>query len=286
MTFQIKETAVTAHDMSRPLEVLLVGCGNMGYALVAGWLSGGRGIEVHVVEPVEALRQRAAALGAGTSPDIASLPASLAPAAVILAVKPQQVATVLSACRRFTDAGAFVLSVAAGVGLEAMETVLGHDAAIIRCMPNTPAAIGAGMLVCVANAKVSEAARTTAARLLAAGGLVRFVEDESLMDAVTAVSGSGPAYVFHFIDCLEKAGIAAGLPAPLARELALQTVHGAGRLARESGSDPATLRQQVTSPNGTTAAALAQLMGEAGIDPIVERTVSAARWRSIELGRA
>lgn len=267
------------------IEVLLVGCGNMGHALAAGWLSGEAAVRLHVVEPVAALRERAAAIGAAAHATLDEVPEGVLPDVVLLAVKPQQMAGVLPACRRFVRPGACVLSVAAGISLATLQAGLGEEAALIRCMPNTPAAIGAGMLVCVANDRATAADRAAAEQLLSAGGRVRFLDDEALMDAVTAVSGSGPAYVFHVIDCLEKAGVAEGLPAELARDLALQTVYGAGRLARESVADPATLRVQVTSPNGTTAAALAELMGADGVDPVIARAVAAARRRSIELGR-
>ncbi|QIB34960.1 pyrroline-5-carboxylate reductase [Ancylobacter pratisalsi] len=266
------------------VHVLLIGCGNMGYALVVGWRTGSDGIDVHVIEPSAPLRERAAAAGATTSAGLIDVSAPPTPDVVILAVKPEQMNTVLPDARRFVESGALVISVAAGVGLGFMEAALGTRASLIRCMPNTPAAIGAGMMVCVANGQASPDQRELAQRLLSATGRVRFIEDEALMDAVTAVSGSGPAYIFHVIDCLERAGIAEGLPGDLARDLALQTVYGAGRLAREGDTDPATLRRQVTSPNGTTAAALAELMGDAGVDPIVARAVSAARRRSSELG--
>ncbi|WP_421699077.1 pyrroline-5-carboxylate reductase [Ancylobacter sp.] len=266
------------------VDVLLIGCGNMGHAMAAGWLTDSGVIAVRVIEPTESLRRRAAAIGAIACASIEQISTSPTPAVVVLAVKPQQMDTVLSEVRRFAEAGALVLSVAAGVGLRRMEASLGPGAAVIRCMPNTPAAIGAGMMVCGPNRWVSNDQRALAQRLLSVSGRVCFIDDEALMDAVTAVSGSGPAYVFHVIDCLERAGIAEGLPGDLARELALQTVYGAGRLAREGDTDPATLRQQVTSPNGTTAAALAELMGPSGVDPVIGRAVHAARRRSAELG--
>ena len=266
------------------VQVLLIGCGNMGYALTVGWLTGAEAFDVHVVEPAATLRDRAAAAGALTSAELTAVATLPSPQVVVLAVKPQQMDTVLSDIRRFADNGTLVISVAAGVALGRMETALGANASLIRCMPNTPAAIGVGMMVCVANTRTSPDQRALAQRLLGATGRVRFIEDEALMDAVTAVSGSGPAYVFHVIDCLERAGIAEGLPSDLARELALQTVYGAGRLAREGNTDPATLRGQVTSPNGTTAAALAELMGPSGVDPVIGRAVHAARRRSAELG--
>ncbi|MEM8755806.1 MAG: pyrroline-5-carboxylate reductase, partial [Pseudomonadota bacterium] len=156
---------------------------------------------------------------------------------------------------------------------------------IVRCMPNTPAAIGAGMMVCYATDGVTEGARALAEALLAASGEVAWIEDEGSMDAVTAVSGSGPAYVFHLIETLAAAGAEVGLPADLAARLALQTVMGAGRLAAESGIDAAELRRQVTSPGGTTAAALGVLMRENGLQPLMTEAVTAARDRGRELGR-
>jgi pyrroline-5-carboxylate reductase len=161
---------------------------------------------------------------------------------------------------------------------------LGAETPIIRCMPNTPAAIGKGMLVYCRNAQVSAECEAFVRALLTASGRVARVEDEALIDAVTAVSGSGPAYVFHFIECLTDAGVAAGLPPDIAAELAMQTVMGAGALAAQSADTPAKLREQVTSPNGTTAAALAVLMQDGRMKNLVGEAVEAARQRSVELG--
>jgi pyrroline-5-carboxylate reductase len=153
----------------------------------------------------------------------------------------------------------------------------------MRCMPNTPAAIGKGMMVLYSNRLVSNATKTLVADLLSASGEVATIDDESLMDAVTAVSGSGPAYIFHFIEALTTAAQKAGLPANTAKLLAMQTVYGAASLAAESSEEPGVLRQQVTSPNGTTAAALAVLMGEDRLTKLLTEAVDAARLRSIEL---
>jgi pyrroline-5-carboxylate reductase len=153
-------------------------------------------------------------------------------------------------------------------------------------MPNTPAAIGAGMMVCCANDRVDRAARERATALLAASGVVDWIGDEALMDAVTAVSGSGPAYVFHFIECLTAAGVAVGLPEPVAARMAMQTVMGAGRLAAEADDPPGRLREQVTSPGGTTAAALAVLMTDGRMQRLVTEAVTAARDRGAELARS
>lgn len=264
--------------------VLLVGCGNMGRAMLAGWLKAIPSLKAHVVEPTDALREQAASLGAKAVAAAADLPADLKPDLVVLAVKPQVMASVLGDYAGYSSA-TFV-SVAAGTTVATLKSGLGEGAPIIRCMPNTPAAIGAGMMVCYPTPEVNEAAKTLTDTLLAASGAVAWIDDEKLMDAVTAVSGSGPAYVFHLIETMAEAGVTAGLPAELAGQLAMQTVMGAGKLAAESGVEPGTLRQQVTSPNGTTAAALEVLMGEGGFGPLLTRAVEAARARGEELGRS
>jgi pyrroline-5-carboxylate reductase len=166
-----------------------------------------------------------------------------------------------------------------------MAEILGDRAAIIRCMPNTPAAIGKGMMVTFANPRVNEETKAFVGELLASSGAVAEIASEDLMDAVTAVSGSGPAYIFHFIESLTAAGKAAGLPEETAKLLAMQTVYGAACLAKESDEEPGRLREQVTSPNGTTAAALAVLMGEEKLTRLVTEAVEAARVRSVELGK-
>jgi pyrroline-5-carboxylate reductase len=265
--------------------VILVGCGNMGYAMLAGWVKSGRlaASDVMVVEPADALRERAAQLGVTVLASAAELSDDVAPRLVMFAVKPQVILDVAPAYGRF--GGTTFLSVAAGTPIAAFERALGERAAIIRCMPNTPAAIGKGMMAVVANGNVDRATLDFVRELLAVSGEVVDLDDEALMDAVTAVSGSGPAYVFHFIECLADAAIAAGLPEKAARLLAMQTVYGAASLAAESREDPAELRRQVTSPNGTTAAALSVLMGEDRLRKLVGEAVEAARVRSIELGQ-
>jgi pyrroline-5-carboxylate reductase len=269
-----------------PANVVLVGCGNMGYAMLSGWLKSEKLVagEACVVEPNEELRKRAAKLGAFAVADAHGLPAGLSPNIVVFAVKPQVMRDVVPAYRRFVDETTFV-SIAAGTGIAVFEELLGKSAGIIRCMPNTPAAIGKGMMVVVANANATAEAKAFVADLLSASGEVATVEDEKLMDAVTAVSGSGPAYVFHFIEALTAAAEKAGLPTETARLLAMQTVYGAACLAAESREGPGVLRQQVTSPKGTTAAALEVLMGEDGLTKLLTRAVEAARLRSIELGK-
>ncbi|MFC4624553.1 pyrroline-5-carboxylate reductase [Daeguia caeni] len=267
-------------------KVILVGCGNMGFAMLQGWLASAmlKADNVHVVEPNAALQDRAAALGVHVHADTEALDAALAPRLVIIAVKPQVMNAVLPAYKRFAPNATFV-SVAAGIPVALYEKILGENAPIIRCMPNTPAAIGKGMLVTYKNGNVSGETEAFVARLLETSGKVASVDDEALMDAVTAVSGSGPAYVFHFIEALTDAGVSAGLPRETAALLAMQTVMGAGALAAQSSETPARLREQVTSPNGTTAAALAVLMGEDRLKKLVAEAVEAARARSVELGR-
>lgn len=267
-------------------KLVLVGCGNMGYAMLAGWCGAGSVAagDVTVVEPSQALRERAAALGvtAVAGPD------EIAPGAtadiVVFAVKPQMIGEVIDAYRRFANTASAFVSIIAGTRIAFFEDRLGSDVPVIRCMPNTPAAIGKGMMVTIANTHVNADTAATVARMLAASGEVAAIENEDLMDAVTAVSGSGPAYVFHFIECLTAAGVEAGLPADIAAKLAGQTVYGAASLAYQSGEEPGRLREQVTSPNGTTAAALAVLMGEDRLKTLVSEAVDAARRRSIELG--
>lgn len=263
--------------------IVLVGCGNMGRAMLEGWIAAGkaRAVDIHVVEPAEALRAKAAALGCHVHSVADTLPPALSPAIVLFAVKPQVMRDVVPAYDRFKSPGTTFVSIAAGTPIAVFEELLGGDASVIRSMPNTPAAIGKGMIVSVANAHVTADARALVTALFSANGVAAEVDDEDLIDAVTAVSGSGPAYVFHFIEALTQAAEKAGLPAELSRTLASQTVYGAACLAAESPESPETLRKQVTSPNGTTQAGLEVLMK--GLSPLLEDTVAAAKRRSIEL---
>lgn len=267
------------------MRIVMAGCGNMGFAMLAAWMGEGmiaRG-DALVVEPNEALRVRAAGIGATVFATASDIPAETAADLVVLAVKPQVMGDVAPQYRRFTEKGAAALSIAAGTKIAFFESIYGANAAIIRCMPNTPAAIGAGMMVLCPNARVKADTMDAVRALLACNGEVADVADETLMDPVTAVSGSGPAYVFHFIECLTAAAEKTGLTADVAALLARQTVLGAAMLAARSSETPATLRQQVTSPNGTTAAALAVMMGEARMEKLVTEAVEAARARSVEL---
>ncbi|MDE2230027.1 MAG: pyrroline-5-carboxylate reductase [Alphaproteobacteria bacterium] len=265
----------------RPAAVLLVGCGKMGGALLDGWIKARVGGPWHVVEPSPRRRIRSARYYA--APD--RLPRNLRPAAVVFAVKPQTFDTVLPHYRRFAADGAVMLSIAAGKTLVGMARLLGADAAIVRAMPNTPAAIGRGISVACALAGVTKASRALCGALLGAVGEVAWIEDEALLDPVTAVSGSGPAYVFLLIECMAAAGEAQGLAPDLARRLALATVAGAGELARVATASPAELREAVTSPGGTTRAALDVLMAENGLGQLIRDAVAAATRRSRELAQ-
>ena len=266
-------------------KLVLVGCGNMGFAMLSGWLKAGKlkPEEVLVVEPGEALRRRVSDLKVEAVSDAADLPDALLPEIVLFAVKPQVIRTVVPAYRRFAASGATFLSIAAGTRISLFEELLGADTPVMRCMPNTPAAIGKGMMVLVSNGRVAAGTEAFIEDLMATSGRVARIDSEDLMDAVTAVSGSGPAYVFHFIECLAAAAEKAGLPGETAKLLAMQTVYGAACLAAESGEEPGKLREQVTSPNGTTAAALGVLMGETHLRDLVAEAVEAARKRSVEL---
>jgi pyrroline-5-carboxylate reductase len=266
--------------------VVLVGGGKMGGALLAGWVRGAlKPADAVVIEPDAAAQARLAPSGVRVLAKPSGLPAAFKPGVIVLAVKPQIMDSVLPDYRALAaSSGALVLSIAAGRTIPSFMNLLG-PVPIVRAMPNTPAAIGRGITVACAGAGVSEAMRARAGALLAAVGEVAWVDDETLMDAVTAVSGSGPAYVFLLIEALAEAGVEAGLAAPLAERLALVTVAGSGALALASGTPPAELRRNVTSPGGTTQAALDVLMAQDGLKPLIARAVGAATRRSRELAR-
>ena len=267
------------HSLERMGNLALVGAGKMGGAMLQGWLALGlppKNVAIFDPNPSSEI----AALGAK---GIAINPAKADKRSVIvLAVKPQIAAEVMPSVAALAGGDTLVLSVMAGKTLTFLQTAF-PNVAIVRAMPNTPAAIGRGIAVLVPNAKVTSAQRAVATELLSATGTVEWVSDETLMDAVTAVSGSGPAYVFLLAEALAQAGIAAGLPKELAEKLARETVAGSGELLHRSPLDPATLRKNVTSPGGTTAAALEILMGPAGFDALLKQAVAAATKRSQEL---
>ncbi|MBB4302926.1 pyrroline-5-carboxylate reductase [Rhodobium orientis] len=267
-------------------KVLLVGCGNMGFAMLQGWLALQPSPQITVVEPAAALRARISDLAVSALASAEDLAADYCPDIVVLAVKPQMFADVLPAYARFAGPSRLFVSIAAGVTTATIAGLTAADAAIVRCMPNTPAAIGHGVMALFANDHVTAGQSEAAATLLAACGTVVRIDNEALMDAVTAVSGSGPAYVFHFIEALSEAARQVGLPEDLADLMAIKTVEGAARLAGSGDDDPATLRQKVTSPGGTTAAALGVLMRDDALSKLVGDAVEAARDRSIELGKS
>jgi len=253
----------------------------MGGALLEGWLRLGLDPKnVAVLEPQPAAELAALAQrGLKLNPD----PKTLSDAtAVVIAVKPQVAAQAVPALAPLMSPSTVVISIMAGRTLQFLAAALKRPGALIRAMPNTPAAIGRGITVAVPR-NASAAQRALADGLLSATGAVEWVVDEALMDAVTAVSGSGPAYVFLLAEALAKAGVAAGLPAPLAAKLARETVAGSGELLHRSPLDAAVLRENVTSPGGTTAAALAVLMGENGLNALMTRAIAAATTRSREL---
>jgi pyrroline-5-carboxylate reductase len=261
---------------------MLVGAGKMGGALLDGWL--GLGLDpksVAVIEP-----QPAAEIGAHVGRGLRLNPTADAvgpAAAIVLAVKPQVAADVLPTLAPFVGAATVAVSIMAGRTLDFLQQMLPAGTAVVRAMPNTPAAIGRGITVAVPNARVSADQRALVNALLSATGAVEWIAAEALMDAVTAVSGSGPAYVFLLAETLAHAGAAAGLPADLAARLARATVAGSAELLHRSPLDAATLRQNVTSPGGTTAAALDVLMSADGIDPLLTKAVAAATRRSRDL---
>jgi len=266
-------------------KILLIGFGNMGQALVRGWLEVGHAASaIRVVDTVPAARAVATELGVEAHEVVRTDAASTD--VVVLAVKPDQLASVLPSCAPFAARGAVVLSIAAGKTIAEIAAGLGEASAVVRAMPNTPAAVGQGMTALVANARVSAAQRVLCGELLAAVGAVAWLDDETHMDAVTAISGSGPAYVFLLIECLEQAALDLGLDAALAKQLALATVAGAGSYAVAAKEAPAELRRRVTSPNGTTQAALDVLLAKPGMRELMARATRAAAKRSRELATA
>jgi pyrroline-5-carboxylate reductase len=266
----------------RPL--VLVGAGKMGGALLSGWLDGGlRADAVRVVDPAPSAELAALLANAGAAAPSVEPPAAATAGVLVLAVKPQQIAEMLPQLRSLVDGGSVAMSIAAGTRLQTLTEGIGSDR-VIRAMPNTPAQIGMGVTVAVGAAGVTAADRDMATTLLSSVGDVEWIDDEALMDAVTAVSGSGPAYVFFLAECLADAGVDAGLDPELARRLADATVAGAGGLIAASNDPPATLRQNVTSPGGTTAAALEVLQGAGGLGALMNKAVAAAKKRAGELG--
>src|SRR5437762_13515847 len=260
--------------------IALAGAGKMGGAMLTGWLAGGLdATRVVVIEPYPSDEIRTfAANGIHLNPKDAAAADTL-----VVALKPQAFREAGPALRPLVGPSTLVVSIMAGTTIAALEEVCGGK--VVRAMPNTPASIGRGITVAVAAKKVSAAQRATADALLRATGSVEWVDDESLMDAVTAVSGSGPAYVFLLAEELARAGVEAGLPAELATKLARETVAGSGELLHRSDLPAATLRQNVTSPGGSTAAAVAALLGKDGMQQLMIRAIAAATKRSKDLAK-
>ncbi len=260
--------------------LVLLGCGKMGSAMLAGWLERGLpAASAWVIDPRPSDWLKST--GVQINGDLPG-----APGIVLIAVKPQMMGEALPSLQAMGNGDTLFVSVAAGTSIATYEDMLGAKTPIVRTMPNTPAAVGRGITALIGNGAASGDDMSRAELLLGAVGQTVRLDSESQMDAVTGVSGSGPAYVFHLIETLAAAGEAQGLPADLAMKLAKATVAGAGALAEQSEDDPGQLRVNVTSPNGTTQAALEVLMDqEAGFPPLLTRAVAAATDRSKELAR-
>jgi pyrroline-5-carboxylate reductase len=268
---------------SLPKSLALVGAGKMGSAMIRGWLTLGMpGSAITAIDPYISSEMQALADEHGLR--LADSTAGVsAPQVLVLAIKPQMLDSAAASIAPLVGPQTLVVSIMAGKTIKDIATRLGASA-IVRCMPNTPAAVGRGITGAAANPGVSPAQRETAAALLSAIGKVAWLENEALIDAVTAVSGSGPAYVFYLVECMAKAGEAIGLPADLAMQLARATVEGSGELLyRDAGTPASQLRVNVTSPGGTTAAALDVLMASDGLEPLMAKAIAAANRRAGEL---
>ncbi len=261
--------------------LVLLGCGKMGSALLAGWLGDGLPPDsVWIIDPAPS--DWVMAQGVHVNADLPE-----APAVVLIAVKPQMMGAALPALQGYGGGETLFVSIAAGTTLATFENSFGPSTPIVRVMPNTPSAIGQGISALIGNTRVSADQLQIAEKLMAAVGETVLLDSEDQMDAVTAVSGSGPAYVFHLIETLAQAGTAQGLPKALALQLAKATVAGAGALAQKSEEDPGQLRVNVTSPNGTTQAALEVLMDtQTGFPALLDKAVKAAADRSKELSQS
>jgi pyrroline-5-carboxylate reductase len=270
------------HPERLPSSLILVGAGKMGGSMLEGWLKVGMepsGVTVIDPRPSEEMTRLCTEKGIALNPANPS-----APDVLVLAVKPQMLEDAASALNGYLGPQTLIISILAGKTVGDLKSRLPAASAVVRAMPNLPASIGRGATGAAANAEVTEEQRLMADALLASNGIVEWLPSESLIDAVTAVSGSGPAYVFHLVECLAEAGAAAGLPPELAQRLARATVTGAGELLFQSDLPPATLRQNVTSPGGTTAAALEVLMRDPdGLKALMREAVAAAKRRAEEL---
>ncbi|KQK29333.1 pyrroline-5-carboxylate reductase [Bosea thiooxidans] len=273
----------TAMSDSLPQSLVLIGAGKMGGAMLEGWLRIGidpKGVSLIDPKLSDEMVELANQKGMRLNPSAKEIPAA---DVVVLATKPQMLDTAAPAVQAFIHPRTLLISILAGKTLGDLAARLPNAGAIIRAMPNLPASVQRGVTAAAPGKGVSAAQRATADALLGSIGRVEWLDDEGLIDAVTAVSGSGPAYVFHLVECLAAAGAAAGLPADVAERLARATVEGAGELLFQSPLPPGTLRQNVTSPGGTTAAALEVLMAEDGLKPLMVKAVAAAKRRAGEL---
>ena len=271
--------------MSPSRLVSFIGGGNMARSLIAGLIHSGTAPDaIEVIEPQAALRESLhQQYGIAVADSIAS--ARLEADSWLLAVKPQVMASVCSELAARRSPGQLVISIAAGITTATLRQWLGSSTSLVRAMPNTPALLGAGMTGLYADHSVPAAQRALAQRILQAAGQVRWIEREALMDAVTAVSGSGPAYIFALAEAMEAAAIAQGLDADSAHQLVVQTIIGAGRMLAETDQSPGQLRQAVTSPNGTTQAAL-EVLADGGFAALVARAVEAASERGRQLAKS
>jgi pyrroline-5-carboxylate reductase len=265
-----------------PSSLVLVGAGKMGGSMLEGWLKVGmrpEGVTVLDPKPSEEMTRFCRDKGIALNP-----PGPAAPDVLVLAIKPQMLDEAAPSLNGCLGPRTLIISILAGKTIGDLLGRLPAAGAVVRAMPNLPASIGRGATGAAVNDRVSEEQRLMADALLSSNGIVEWLPSEDLIDAVTAVSGSGPAYVFHLVECLAEAGAAAGLPADLAQRLARATVTGAGELLFQSDLPPATLRQNVTSPGGTTAAALEVLMAEPnGLKALMRDAVAAAKRRAEEL---
>jgi pyrroline-5-carboxylate reductase len=285
----MKKRKKTAKTSSKPLAsfvgpLVLLGAGKMGQAMLDGWLARGLAAKkVIALDPSPSREIKATAKRGVTINPKAGPKAKADAQAIVISVKPQMAPDAVPPLGLYVGKSTLVVSIMAGRTMAFLEKALPPGTAIVRAMPNTPAAVGRGISVAVANKLVTPKQRKLATDLLSAIGKVEWVNDEGLIDAVTATSGSGPAYVFLLVEAMAKAGTAAGLPADLAYRLARETVAGSGELLHQSTLDAATLRQNVTSPGGTTAAALGVLMAPGGFDKLLTEAIAAATKRSKEL---
>lgn len=272
-------------DIAAHGPVVLVGAGNMGGAMLRGWVAAGlSGADIRIVDPNPSPEMLAYCEASGILIDAAAS-SDVKAGILFVAVKPQAMAVVLPTLRPLVDAQTVVVSVAAGTTIDTLRDGLGAEA-IVRAMPNTPAMVGRGITAAVPTHAVDDRQKSAVDALLAVSGPVEWLDDEALIDAVTAVSGSGPAYAFYLVECMAEAGRKAGLPEDLAMRLARATVSGAGELMHRSPDDAGTLRKNVTSPNGTTAAALSVLMEDGAMQALFDRAVAAAKNRSEELSKS